>query len=132
MSVKNYLEGVCVCVCCPVHYWPAAEASHFPVFIKTRPIKFYLQSIIRTPQINQRQLNRCFLGQCLDPSAHMDTPSSALALFMVGCGGATQCPPGLLRVIRQRCPLILAMAALHTVALSGEALALISLTQRWR
>lgn len=71
MSVKNYVEevGVCVCVCLrawthtrPVHYWPAAEASHFPVFIKTRPIKFYLQSIIRTLQINQRQLNQCFPG----------------------------------------------------------------------
>lgn len=44
----------------PVHYWPAAEASHFPVFIKTWPINFYLQSIIRTPQINRRQLNQCF------------------------------------------------------------------------
>lgn len=44
----------------PVHYWPAAEASHFPVFIKTWPIKFYLQSIIRTLQINQGQLNQCF------------------------------------------------------------------------
>lgn len=52
----------------PVHYWPAAEASHFPVFIKTWPIKFYLQSIIRTPQINQRQLNQCFPG--LVPGPH--------------------------------------------------------------
>lgn len=68
MSVKNYLEEVFVCVFADLnthssfHYWPAAEASHFPVFIKTRPIKFYLQSIIRTPQINQRQLNQCFPG----------------------------------------------------------------------
>lgn len=51
----------------PVHYWPAAEASHFPVFIKTWPIKFYLQSIIRTPQINQRQLNQCFPGPVPGP-----------------------------------------------------------------
>lgn len=50
-----------------VHYWPAAEASHFPVFIKTRPIKFYLQSIIRTLQIYQRQLNQCFPGPVPGP-----------------------------------------------------------------
>lgn len=76
MSVKNDLEGACVfaCMCTrshahapPVHYWPAAEASHFPVFIKTWPIKFYLQSIIRTPQINQRQLNQCFPGPVPGP-----------------------------------------------------------------
>lgn len=68
--------SVCVfaCMCTrlhahapPVHYWPAAEASHFPVFIKTWPIKFYLQSIIRTPQINQRQLNQCFPGPVPGP-----------------------------------------------------------------
>lgn len=64
------LSGGNVCLCAytrthPVHYWPAAEASHFPVFIKTWPIKFYLQSIIRTPQINQRQLNQCFPGLVL-------------------------------------------------------------------
>ncbi len=76
MSLKNDLEGACVfaCMCTrlhahapPVHYWPAAEASHFPVFIKTWPIKFYLQSIIRTPQINQRQLNQCFPGPVPGP-----------------------------------------------------------------
>lgn len=77
MSLKNDLEGLCVplCTCthmnpqaAGVHYWPAAEASHFPVFIKTWPIKFYLQSIIRTPQINQRQLNQCFPGP--EPGPH--------------------------------------------------------------
>lgn len=76
MSLKNDLEGACVfaCMCTHlhahgplVHYWPAAEASHFPVFIKTWPIKFYLQSIIRTPQINQRQLNQCFPGPVPGP-----------------------------------------------------------------
>ena len=76
MSVKNDLEGtrLFACMCTrlhahapPVHYWPAAEASHFPVFIKTWPIKFYLQSIIRTPQINQRQLNQCFPGPVPGP-----------------------------------------------------------------
>lgn len=76
MSLKNDLEGTCVLVCmCThlhayaprVHYWPAAEASHFPVFIKTWPIKLYLQSIIRTPQINQRQLNQCFPGPVPGP-----------------------------------------------------------------
>lgn len=76
MSLKNDLEGMwvfaCMCTCLhahasPVHYWPAAEASHFPVFIKTWPIKFYLQSIIRTPQINQRQLNQCFPGPVPGP-----------------------------------------------------------------
>lgn len=76
MSLKNDLEGTCVlaCMCtrlhahaAPVHYWPAAEGSHFPVFIKTWSIKFYLQSIIRTPQINQRQLNQCFPGSVPGP-----------------------------------------------------------------
>lgn len=75
-SLKNDLQGTCVfsCVCRhlhaqapPVHYWPTAEARHFPVFIKTWPIKFYLQSIIRTPQINQRQLNQCFPGSVPGP-----------------------------------------------------------------
>lgn len=76
MSLKNDLVGMCVfeCMCTRlhahaphVHYWPTAEASHFPVFIKTWPIKFYLQSIIRTPQINQRQLNQCFPGPVPGP-----------------------------------------------------------------
>lgn len=76
MSLKNDLEGMCAfgSMCTrlhahapPVHYWPAAEASHFPVFIKTWPIKSYLQSIIRTPQINQRQLNQCFPGPVPGP-----------------------------------------------------------------
>lgn len=69
-------ERVCFqCMCAHLHayvplfhYWPAAEASHFPVFIKTWTIKFYLQSIIRTPQINQRQLNQCIPG--LVPGPH--------------------------------------------------------------
>lgn len=76
MSLKNDLVGMCVfeCMCTRlhahaphVHYWPTAEASHFPVFIKTWPIKFYLQSIISTPQINQRQLNQCFPGPVPGP-----------------------------------------------------------------
>lgn len=41
-------------------------------------------------------------------------------------------PPGLLMIIRQRCPVILAMVVLHMVALSWEAFRLISLTRRRR
>lgn len=74
MSMKNDLGGT-LCLHAHthtrlqawVHYWPAAEASHFPAFIKTRPIKFYLQSIIRTLQIYQRQLNQCFSGPVPGP-----------------------------------------------------------------
>lgn len=113
----------------PVHYWPAAEASHFPVFIKTRPIKFYLQSIIRTLQINQRQLNQCIPG----PGPGPPWPSWTLHLLRWPCARRAAVeldnspPPGLLVIIRQRRP---STQVLLTVALHREAPGLIPLARQ--
>lgn len=114
-----------------VHYWPAAETSHFPFFIKTRPIKFYLQSIIRTLQINQRQLNQCIPGPVPGPPR----PSWTLHLLRWpyarwAAVELDNSPPGLLVIIRQRHPSIQVMEGLLTVALHRDELGLISLTRR--
>lgn len=133
MSMKNDLGGT-LCLHAHarlharVHYWPAAEASHFPVFIKTRPIKFYLQSIIRTLQINQRQLNQCIPGPVPGPP----WPLWTLHLLRWPCARwaaveLDNSPPGLLVIIRQRRP---STQLLLTVALHRDALRLISLPRQ--
>lgn len=107
-------------------------SSHFPVFIKTQPIKFYLQSIIRTPQINQRQLNQCFPGLVPGPPGPYGHSIFSTGLIHGSGGGAIQQTPRPANHYYTGLSQGPGCGAPPMVALYWEAYALISLTHQCR